>query len=97
MLTIPEEVLSDLKRGGFTVSILGRPCHSIAVDKAHEMCECKEYVTRPSADYINRTALFLPIRAQAMKSNCFQSKKLKRLQVYYYSTESESKKFEGNI
>ena len=71
MLTIPKEVLSNLQQGGFTVSILRRPCHSIAIDEAHEMCinwECKEFVTRPSADYINCTALFLPIRAKAMKN-----------------------------
>ena len=71
MLTIPEEVLANLKRGGFTVSIRGRPCHSVGVDEAHEMCinrECKEYITRPSADYINRTAIFLPVRAKAIKN-----------------------------
>ena len=56
MLTIPKEVLSNLQQGGFTVSILGRPCHSIAIDEAHEMCinrEYEEFVIRPSADYIS--------------------------------------------
>ena len=51
MLTIPEEVLSNLKQGGFSVSILGRPCHSLGIDEAHEMCinrECKEFVIKPS-------------------------------------------------
>ena len=33
--TMSSDVLSSLKQG-FTVSILGRPCHSIAVDEAHE-------------------------------------------------------------
>ena len=71
MLTIPEEILSHLSKGGFTVSIRGRPCHSVGIDEAHEMGinkECKEYITRPSADYINRTAMFLPVRAKAMKN-----------------------------
>lgn len=71
MLTISKEVLSHLKNGGFRVSILGRPCHSIGVDEAHEVCvnrECKEYITRPSADYINRTAMFIPVRAKALKN-----------------------------
>jgi len=71
MLTIPKEILSHLTRGGFTVSIRGRPCHSVGIDEAHEMCinkQCKEYITRPSADYINRTAMFLPVRAKAMNN-----------------------------
>ena len=36
--------------------------------------ECKEYKTRPSADYINRTAIFLPVRAKAInmwRNKCF--------------------------
>ena len=44
MLSIPETILRHIQQGGFTVSILGRPCHSIAIDEAHEMCinrECK--------------------------------------------------------
>ena len=68
MLTIPEDLLSKLSHGGFTVSIRGRPGHSV---EAHEMCvnkDCKEYITRPSADYINRTAAFLPVRAKAIKN-----------------------------
>ena len=71
MLTIPKEILTHLKSGGFTVSLTGKPCHSIGVDEAHEMCinkDCKEFITRPSADNINRLALYLPIRAEAMKN-----------------------------
>ena len=71
MLTVPKELISLLSKGGFVVSIQGRPCRSVGVDEAHEMCinrECKEYITRPSADYINRIAKFLPIRAKAMKN-----------------------------
>ena len=71
MLTIPEDLLSKLSHGGLTVSIRGRPGHSVGIDEAHEMCvnkDCKEYITRPSADYINRTAAFLPVRAKAIKN-----------------------------
>ena len=60
-----------MKSGGFTVSILGRPCHYISVNEAHKMCvnrECKEYITRPSADYINHTTMFIPVRAKALKN-----------------------------
>ena len=38
LLTIPKDDLSKLESEGFTVSIKGRPCHSIGVDEAHEMC-----------------------------------------------------------
>ena len=54
---MPQEVLNHLRSGGFMVSVLGRPCHSIGIDEAHEMCinkDCKEFITRPSSDYINR-------------------------------------------
>ena len=47
LLTI-SEVLSHLKKGGFTVSIRGRAGHSVGIDEAHEMCinkDCKEYIT----------------------------------------------------
>ena len=70
MLIIPSEVLSNLESGGFTVSLKGHPCHSDGVDEAHEMCinkDCNEFITRPSADYINRTVLFIPVRAEAIK------------------------------
>ena len=81
LLTIPE-VLSHLKKGGFTVSIRGRAGHSVGTDEAHEMCinkDCKEYITRTSADYINRTAMFLQVRAKAIKNmekQVFSDKKL---------------------
>ena len=69
MLSIPTTILSHLQQGEFTVNILGRACHSIAVDEAHEIGinrECKEFITRPSAEYINNTAQFLSIRASAI-------------------------------
>lgn len=48
MLSLPTDTLSHLQSGGFTVSIKGRPCHSIGIDEAHEMCvnkDSKEYAT----------------------------------------------------
>ena len=65
------------------MSILGRPCHSIGIDEAHEMCinrDCKEFITKPSGEYINRVARFLPVRRKAMKnmeSQIFPHKKPK--------------------
>lgn len=53
MFNLPEDVLANLEKGGFTVSLLGRPGHSVGVDEAHEMCvnrESKEFITRPSLE-----------------------------------------------
>ena len=68
---MPQEIIEQLRRGGFTVSILGSPGHSVGIDEAHEMCvnkDCKEFITRSSGDYINRVARFLPVRAKALKN-----------------------------
>ena len=105
MLSIPATILSRLQQGGLTVSLLGRACHSIAVDEAHEMGinkECKEFTIRPSAEYINRTAQFLSIRASAitnLEAQVFADSKdtsqsqLKSLQA----VDPESKKHETNV
>ena len=71
MVTIPNELPSHLRHGGFTVSIRGRPGHSVGIDEAHEMClnkDCKEYITRTSDDYIKCMAAFLSVRAKAIKN-----------------------------
>ena len=37
----------------------------------HEMCinkDCKEYITRPSAEHMSRLASFLPVKAKAIKN-----------------------------
>lgn len=71
MLSIPDYLLANLQDGGFSVSILGRPGHSVGIDECHEMAinkDCKTYIKRPTDDYINRISLFLPIRSSAMKN-----------------------------
>ena len=99
MLTIPEDLLSKLSHGGFTVSIRGRPGHSVGIDEAHEMCvnkDCKEYITRPSADYINRTAAFLPVRAKAIKNLETQLfPEHKHYQTHYYYSHQRSIKYKA--
>ena len=35
---MPPCVLTQLKNGGWTVSLTGRTCHSIGIDECHEMC-----------------------------------------------------------
>jgi len=68
--SMPQSVLGHLKQGGWTVSLTGRVCHSVGIDECHEMCinkDSKEYVMRPSSDNLDRKAIFMPIRAKAMK------------------------------
>ena len=105
LLTFPREVLTHIMKGGFTVSIKGRACHSIGIDKAHEMCinrECKEYISRPSAENMTRTAIFLPIRAKAMKNaeaQLFpeQNKECSTTITTIHALDSESVKLEMNV
>ena len=64
--------------------------------------ECKEFITKPSADYINQTALFLPIRASAMKNienQLFPERKNTSFKpiTTIHATDPESKKLEGNV
>ena len=37
LLTMLREIIEQLCSGGFTVSILGRPGHSVGIDEAHEI------------------------------------------------------------
>ena len=105
MYRLPTAVLAHLKKGGFTVSILGRPCHSIGIDEAHEMCinkECKEFITRPSGDYMSRTATFLPVRSKAVKNleqqifADMKSPTTKQI-TSLYTSDPECKKHECNV
>jgi hypothetical protein len=79
VLALPYEILSELTEGGFTLSIRGRHGHNIGIDEAHINKECKKFITRPSADYIRRTAKFLPIQAKAIKVSCFQNESKVRI------------------
>jgi len=48
MCNLPADVRANFEKGGFTVSLLGRPGHSIGIDEAHKMCinrECKESIS----------------------------------------------------
>ena len=64
--------------------------------------DCKEFITRPSGDYINRVARFLPVRAKAMKNFEAQlfpernSKKTNSMDTIY-TNNSSVKKLQANI
>ena len=70
MLTIPSDILSNLESGGFTVSLKGPPCHKVGMDEVHEMCIriARNILQGHQQTIINRTALFIPVRAEAMKN-----------------------------
>ena len=106
MFSLPTDILAHLQEGKFTVSILGRACHSIGIDEGHEMCinkDCKEYITRPSAENMSRMAAFLPVRAKALKnleSQIFADSKAKKPETEVtslHSKDPECKKHEANV
>ena len=104
ILHFPDEVLGLLQKGGFSVSITGRACHSVGIDEAHEMCinkECKQYVTRPSAAKMSNTATYLAIRAKAMKNTEAQLFPEKKRDLCIITTlhakDRESMKLEMNV
>ena len=71
MANCPKPILKALRDGAFSVSITGRPTHSVAIDEAHEMCvnkDCKQAITRPNADNIDRTSKILPLRSKGLKN-----------------------------
>ena len=76
-LLLPSEVQEHFSCGGFTVSIKGRPWHSIGLDEAHEMLvnrDCKAALVHPNKEFISRMALYFPYRAKAIKNFKNQSK-----------------------
>ena len=49
--TYPSEIIEEFKNGQWTVSVKGRPFHSLALDEAHECIinrKLKQITTRPS-------------------------------------------------
>ena len=65
VLQMPEELF---KTGGFTVSISGRVSisghvfHSVGLEESHDMLINKQAVVRPTKDYINIIARYIPLR-----------------------------------
>ena len=70
MSSMPSQILTMFQQGAFTVSIKGRPWHSVAIDEAHEMLinkSCKLSITKPNADNINRIVKYLPYRSKLLE------------------------------
>ena len=71
ILTLPTSILTSLQNGSFVVSCTGRSWHSVGIDECHEMCinkDCKCCIVRPSKDFINRIANYIPYRAKSLKN-----------------------------
>ena len=66
LLTIPNDVLSNLESGGFVISLKGHAGHSVAIDEVHEVYINKKSLT--ISRLYHRTVLFLPVRAEVMKN-----------------------------
>ena len=62
--------------------------------------DCKENITRPSAECMNRIASFLPIRAKAIKnlgSQIFADSKARKPETRLHTSDPGSKKHEANV
>ncbi len=71
ILTLPANILTSLQNGSFVVSCTGRSWHSVGIDECHEMCinkDCKCCIVRPSKDFINRIANYIPYRVKSLKN-----------------------------
>ena len=104
LFTAFEEIKSHLRSAGFSVSVLGRTCHSVY--ESHEMCvnkECKEYITRPLGENMNRIATISACRAKAIKNlgnQLFADRKAKTVPAQTLSlltSDPEVKKHEANV
>ena len=65
VLRMPPKLLDYFEKGGFTVSLSGNRYHSVGIDEAHEMLinkHTKESIVRPSKEYIDRMAKYIPHR-----------------------------------
>ncbi len=69
--SMPKPLLDYFKQGGFAVSISGRVLHSVGLDESHEMLinqDVKEVTVRPSEDFINRMAKYIPPRVKNVEN-----------------------------
>ena len=104
VLCMPPPVLAMLEQGAFVISISGRAWHSVGIDEAHEMLinkACKTSIVRPSKDYINRIAHYIPYRTKSLenlKHQIFPETKCEEVTITSsFTSKSDDKKYELNV
>ena len=104
VLSMPPNILAMFNQGAFVVTICGREWHSVGIDEAHEMLinkQCKTSIVKPTPDYINRLAKYLPYRSKALETFRHQLH-LKDKNSYEaitspFSCAPQDRKFEENV
>ena len=104
VLCMPPPVLAMLQQGAFVMNISGRSWHSVGIDEAHEMLinkACKTAIVRPSKDYINRIAHYIPYRTKTLenlKHQIFPESKIEKATITSgFTSNFDDKKFELNV
>ena len=104
VLCMPPSILTMFQQGAFVVSISGRTWHSVGIDEAHEMLinkQCKTAMCRPTPDYINRIAQYIPYQTKLLENirhQLFPEVKPKLLSVDSpFSSNRNDGKFEQNV
>ena len=68
-ILLPADITTSFCNGGFSISITGRPWHSVGIDEAHEMLinkDCKLAVVHPNKEFITRLSLYFPFRSKVL-------------------------------
>ncbi len=103
LLRMPPTVRHFFRTGGFVISITGRVLHSVGI--AHETLinkHTKQTIVRPTKDYINRIAQYIPYRMksiESLKSQLFPVKKAvhQKAKSFVFTQNTQVGKSECNI
>ena len=68
-ILLPTDTSSLFSEGVFSISITGRPWHSVGIDESHEMLinkDCKLAVVHPTKEFVSRVSLYFPFRSKVL-------------------------------
>ena len=97
-ILLPANITTSFSNGGFSVSITGRPWHSVGIDKAHEMLinkDCKMAVVHPNKEFITRVSLYFPFRSKVLQN--IKKQVIPTRQESSQSSSSSARKASENI